>query len=145
MSPKGRRHEVVADELAQYWNPRVTAEIRLSPQRQLNLDAETYTMPDRLVRPAGIRVPDVRGDTALLVVEVADTSLTCDQGPKALFCAHSRVREYGVITARTLETDIHQGPSEPGYASARVAAAPALIVPLLAPSLGVRLGALDVA
>ena len=145
MSPKGRRHEVVRDELVQFWNPRVTVDVRITSETQLNLDAETYTTPDILVRPSVIKAYDVRGDTALLVVEVADTSIDYDQGTKAPLYARFGVREYWVINARTLETHIHQGPSETGYASVRAAPATELIVPLLAPSLGVRLGAFDLA
>ena len=143
MSPKGRRHEVVADALQEYWARRCSKEIWISTERQFNLDAETYTTPDLLLRPAGIKVPDVRGDTALLVVEVADTSLAYDQGTKATLYARFGVCEYWVINARTLETYIHRGPSEAGYASVRAAPASDLIVPLLAPSLGVRLIELD--
>ena len=144
MSPKGRRHEVVADVLQKFWARRCPEEIWISAERQFNLEPETYTTPDLLVRPAGIQVPDVRGDTALLVVEVADTSLAYDQGTKAALYARFGVREYWVINARTLETHIHQGPGATGYASVRTAPAPDLIVPLLAPSLGVRLSELDV-
>jgi hypothetical protein len=42
---------------------------------QFNLGEDTYVVPDILVHPAGIKTPDVRGVDALLVVEIADTSL----------------------------------------------------------------------
>jgi Uma2 family endonuclease len=143
ISPKGRRHEVVADELAQFWGPRASADIRISSERQLNLDTDTYTDPDLLVRPVGIKAPDVRGDTALLVVEVADSSLSCESSTKAALYARYGVREYWVINAQTMETTLHREPGAGGYANTRTAAATETLVPLLAPALAVRLADLD--
>ena len=143
MSPRGRRHEVVADELAQYWGPRATSDIKVSTERQFNLDDDTYTNPDILIRPAGIKAPDVRGDTVLLVVEVADSSLAYDQTRKAQIYAHYGVREYWVINANSLETTVHQDPSPTGYAAVEIRPATVPTMPVLAPSLGVRLSELD--
>ena len=91
---KGHRHELVADELQRYWVRNADALIWICSERQLNLDAETYTTPDLLVRPAAIKIPDVRGETALLVVEVADSSLDYDWKTKAPLYARFGVREY---------------------------------------------------
>ena len=143
MSPKGRRHELVADELAQFWGPRVGAEVRVSSERQLNLDEVTYTDPDLLVRPASIKVPDVRGDTAMLVVEVADSSLAYDLSVKATLYARFGVREYWVIDARTLETRVHRQPGSAGYAHVQEVSADMMLTPLLAPSLALRVADLD--
>jgi Uma2 family endonuclease len=143
MSPKGRRHEIVADELDQYWRPLVTPDVRVSTERQFNLDDATYTDPDLMVRPTDIKVYDVRGPTALLLVEVADTSLAYDRTRKAALYASFGVREYWVIDANTLETRVHRTPGPSGYADVRDLVGTDTVVPLLAPSLSVRLADLD--
>jgi Uma2 family endonuclease len=143
MSPKGRRHEVVADELTQHWASRLPTEARLSAERQFNLDEATYADPDIIVRPAGIKAYDLRGADALLVVEVADSSWEKDTGLKARTYAAFGVRDYWVIDARTLLTRIHRGPGANGYATVEDHAAEAMLVPLLVPALTVRLADLD--
>ena len=145
MSPSGRRHEVVADELAQVWGLRVSPDFRVSTERQFNLDDSTYTEPDLIVQPVSIKIPDVRGDTALLVVGVSDSSLDYDRTTKAALYASFGVREYWSIDARGLDTCIHRTPGPAGYADVRDVADRELITPLLAPALAVRLAELDLA
>ncbi len=74
-------------------------------------------VPDVLVRPASIKTPDLRGPDALLVVEIADTSLSYDLTTKAALYASHGVREYWVINAVTLVTKVHRQPSGGRYAS----------------------------
>ena len=143
MSPKGRRHEVIADELGRYWLSRIAKDIWVSTERQFNLDEATYTDPDLLVRPAAIKSYDLRGETALLVVEVADSSLSYDQSTKAGVYARFGVREYWVIDAQTHSTRVHLEPGAIGYAVVRDVAASETLTPHLAPSLAFRLAELD--
>jgi Uma2 family endonuclease len=139
MSPVGRRHEVVADELDQYWGPFVTPDIWVTTERQFNLSDDTYCKPDIWVRPAAIKAPDTRGDTVLLVVEVAQTSLKFDTTTKAALYAAHGVRDYWVINAETLETKVHRQPGPTGYGEIRSISANEQIIPLLVPPLTVRL------
>ena len=139
MSPKGRRHEVIADQLQHYWTDRAVPELRIGSERQFNLDEDSYTLPDLIVRPAGIQSYDLRGDTILLVVEVADTSLYFDRTAKAALYARHGVREYWVINARTLVTTVHRSPGSTGYADILDVGPAETMIPLLAPALAVRL------
>jgi Uma2 family endonuclease len=143
MSPTGRVHEVLADELAQYWSPRAPTDAKISVERQFNLDAFTYTDPDLIVRPAGIKSYDVRGDTVLLVVEIADTSWEKDIGTKARLYASFGVREYWVINALNRVTRVHRNPLSDTYGDVRELAGDELLTPLLVPQLAVRLASLD--
>jgi Uma2 family endonuclease len=145
MSPKGRQHEVVADELARFWGPKVTPDIWVSVEKQFNLDPYTYTDPDIVVRPANIKSYDLRGDTALLVVESADSSLGKDLGVKARVYATFGVREYWVINARDKSTRVHRSPKGDAYTDIVDVPATDLLEPLLAPQLAVRLADLDLA
>jgi Uma2 family endonuclease len=94
MSPKGNRHEIVRDELSALLRMLVPPEARVSDEAQFNLDEDTYTQPDILVRPASILVPFVRGPDALLAIEVGDWSLSYDLTMKARIHAAHGVREH---------------------------------------------------
>src|SRR5271154_3465913 len=127
MSPKGRRHEIVRAALA-FRFPRAAPEgVFVVSEPQFNLGEDTYVVPDILVHPAAIKTPDVRGVDALLVVEVADTSLAYDLQAKAQLYASHGVREYWVINAATLVTTVHTWPSVATYATMREIAPGGLI------------------
>lgn len=143
MSPKGRRHELVADELNHHWKPLTPSGIRVSVERQFNLDESTYTDPDLLVCPASIKSYDARGETALLVVEIADSSWKKDTVTKAGSYAQFGVREYWVINAETLMTVVHRDPAPGGYASIVERSPDEQLTPLLVPALAVRLADLE--
>jgi Uma2 family endonuclease len=99
-------------------------------------------VPDLLVHPNAIATPDVRGRDALLVVEVAETSLAYDLKTKVkLYAAHG-VPEYWVINASTLMTTVHTQPSGDAYTSAPEIAPDTLLVPSMVPSLAISLDAL---
>jgi Uma2 family endonuclease len=143
MSPTGRRHEVVADELALMWQPMLPPDRAISQEKQFNLDDETYTKPEIMVRPRAIKAPDVRGDSALLIVEVADSSLSYDLTIKAATYALFGVREYWVVEAWSLITHVHREPTASGYASVVEVPADIAQAPLLVPELRVTMGRLD--
>jgi Uma2 family endonuclease len=115
MSPKGRRHETIREELAFRFSRVAPEGVFVASESQFNLTDDTFVMPDVLVRPAAIRTPDLRGKDALLVVEIADTSMAYDRGMKAQVYASHGVREYWVINAATLVTAVHTRPSATGY------------------------------
>lgn len=143
MSPKGRRHEILRSELAFGMTQRAGPDLRVVAEPQLNLSDDLYVVPDILVYPAAVKVPDVRGPTALLVIEIADTSLNYDLVTKAqLYAAHG-VREYWVINANTLVTQVHRLPSGSEYSSKRRLTADERLVPEAAPALAVALCDLD--
>jgi Uma2 family endonuclease len=144
MSPTGRRHEVVADELALLWQPLLRPEGAMSQEKQFNLDEETYTKPEILVRPRAIKAPDLRGNEALLVIAVADSSLSYDLTIKAPLYARFGVREYWVVEAWSLITHVHREPTATGYASIVQVAADLEHAPLLLPELKVTMAKLDI-
>jgi Uma2 family endonuclease len=143
MSPKGRRHEIVRGALAFRFSRAAPENVFVMSEPQFNLTEDTYAVPDILVHPAAIKTPDVRGADALLVVEIADTSLAYDLQAKARLYASHGVREYWVINAATLVTTLHAEPSGATYATIREIAPGGLISPALAPALAVSLAALD--
>ncbi len=142
MSPKGRRHEIVREELTFRFTKLAPPGIFVAAEPQFNLSHDTYTVPDILVRPAAIRTPDLRGNDALLLVEVADTSLGYDLKSKVPLYALHGIREYWVINALTLMTTVHLRPSGNGYAATEELPPAARLVPSLTPELAVSLNEL---
>jgi Uma2 family endonuclease len=143
MSPKGARHEIIRNELAFHFARQCPAALRVASETPLTLAADEFVEPDILVHPKNIRLPDLRGDTVLLVVEVADSSLAYDLNTKASIYAAHGVREYWVINAKTLETRVHRGPAASGYADVSELPADQRLTPQAAPELAVSLDDLD--
>jgi hypothetical protein len=113
MSPKGIRHERIRGMLTLRMSRQTTEDIFVVSEPQFNLDDDTYLNPDILVHPAAIMTSDVRGGDALLVVEIADTSLRYDLNIKAPI--------YGLWRARILGHQCryahHDGAQEAGRKS----------------------------
>jgi Uma2 family endonuclease len=143
MSPTERRHEVVREELERMLRDRRAGDIRVVAALQFNLADDTYCEPDILVRPAAIKTYDLRGPDALLVIEIAATSLDYELESKAALYASHGVREYWVVDAATLATSVHRDSRADGYASKVEVPATDLLTPHLEPALAVRLADLD--
>jgi Uma2 family endonuclease len=140
MASKDRRHEVLRTELALYWGTRLGRDLKIASETPLRLGKHDAPEPDLIVFPASLLAPDVRADTVLLVVEVADSSLPADLNTKAPRYAAAGVREYWVINARSHLTIVFREPRQTGeYGYRREFQATDTLVPMLAPSLAVRL------
>src|SRR5579871_6124473 len=142
MSPKGRRHEIIRGELAFRFSRLAPAGVFVVSEPQFNLADDTYLNPDILVHPAAIRTPDVRGADALLVVEIADTSLHYDLNTKAPIYASHGVPEYWIINAGALATIVHKSPSGKAYGSVDTVTASDMLIPSLVPEFAVSPGVL---
>ena len=143
MSPKGRRHEIIRGELAFRFTRLAPDDVFVIAEPQFNLADDTYLNPDILVHPASLKTPDVRGADALLVIEVADTSLRYDLNTKAPIYAAHGVREYWVINAGTLVTMVHKEPSDQAYGFVQEVAPNAMLAPSLVPAFAMSLGVLE--
>lgn len=73
------------------------------------------------------------GDIAL-IVEVSDSTLDHDLGPKAKLYARAGIPEYWVIDVKGRRIHQHREPSAEGYASLRVVASPDTLSPLAQPT-----------
>ena len=142
MSPKGRRHEITRGELAFRFSRQAPDGVFVVSDPQFNLADDTYLNPDILVHPAAIRTPDVRGGDALLVIEIADTSLHYDLNTKAPIYGAYGVPEYWIINAGTLATIVHKNPSGKAYESIDKVVGSDMLTPSLVPAFAVSLGAL---
>jgi Uma2 family endonuclease len=133
MSPKGSRYEVLKTALAdrRYRLPDSNAGLVIATTFRLGED--TYLEPDVVVFPRASGIYGLTADSALLVVEIADSSLVFDMGRKAALYASFGVRELWVIDAVRLTTRVLREPAADGYRNARDFAASDRLVPLVAP------------
>jgi Uma2 family endonuclease len=145
ISPKGARHELVKKALQQYWIPLVVGSpVDVITETTLYIDDDNFLEPDFLFWPRTIALKDVTAASALLIVEVADTSLGYDLGTKAPTYARLGLPELWVINAQTLVTTVHRAPAAGRYADTPEVGPGDVLEPVLAPQLAVRLGALDI-
>lgn len=145
MSPKGVRHEVVKGALQQHWFPLIVGTpINLITETTLHIAADDFREPDFLFWPRSIPLKEVSPGSAILIVEVADSSLDYDLLTKAPLYGRLGVPEYWVIDANTLVTSVHRQPGPDGYPAPWKARPEDLLEPLLAPQLAVRLSTLGI-
>jgi Uma2 family endonuclease len=142
MSPKGLRHERLRTLLNHMWSRMAPMDVVVTGEPQFNIDVDTYVNPDILVHPSSIFVDKVRGPEALLVVEVAETSLSYDIKTKLPIYASHSVPEYWVINAATLQTTIHLKPVGQAYSIAEEFSSEKLLVPSVVPALAIALNTL---
>ncbi len=117
MAAKGIRHETVKNGLVIYWAPRLPAEIRFAVETTFHISDDTFVEPDFVFFRKADGLVNLKPETALLAVEVADTSLGFDLGRKSRLYATFAIAEVWVINARTLVTHVMREPGHEGYAS----------------------------
>ena len=145
MSPKGNRHEVVKTELLKRWYRAAPEGIDLTPETTFRLSEDTYLEPDVVIYARKDGLKGLEGQTALLVIEIADSSLRYDIGRKAALYASFGVRELWVIDAVRLTTRVFRRPSHEGYGETVDLAATGTAVPAFAAdAFALRLDELDV-
>jgi Uma2 family endonuclease len=142
MSPEGNRHVIVRVELAFRFSRMASEGLMVAVEPQLNLSSDSYFKPDILVHPRVIKTPLLRPADALLLVEIADTSLRNDIRTKMPLYAMHGVPEYWVIHAPTLMTTVHRQPAGNVYTSVEEVSPNEQLVPMLVPELALSLGAL---
>jgi Uma2 family endonuclease len=143
MSPAGRRHETIRIELAHHMAQLAGKGLLVAQEPQFNLSSDTFVKPDILVHQRSIKTYDLQGAEALLVVEVAETSLTYDLKVKLPIYASHGIREYWVINAITRMTTIHRKPAGDAYTDKHELLPAERLIPSLAPQLAVSLSELD--
>ena len=146
MSPKGNQHEVVKTALLDRWYRARPQDCILTPETTFRLSEDTYLEPDVVIYSRAEGLKSLSGPNALLVVEIADSSLRYDMGRKAALYASFGVRELWVIDAIKLSIRVFRTPSEEGYRETRDFTATDQLIPLIAPdAFALRLDELELA
>ena len=144
MSPKGDRHEIVRAAIHNWLRRNLPDDIDYHAEPGWRAKGVHYCEPDFLVGPAGCNPTSVDPKDVMLLIEVAHWSLKFDTTIKAGTYASLGVREYWVINARTLTTRVHRAPSAKGYGSAVDVKPSKALLPLLLPSLSLKLADLAI-
>ena len=145
MSPKGLRHEVVKEALVRAWTRLLSDTLGVISETTFRLAPDTYLEPDIVVFDRARGLKALNGDSVLLAVEIADSSLSYDLSRKPRIYAAFGVRELWVIDAVHLVTHVHRDPAPLGYRDIVAHPAYETLTPLLAPALPLTLTALDLA
>ena len=143
MSPKGNRHELLKTALILHWATRLPPDIRFTPETTFRLDVSSFLEPDFVFYRKSPGLVNLKPETALLVVEIADSSLGYDLGRKAKFYASFGIRELWVIDVVKLQTHVHRGVTAAGYRDKRIVAPDEVLSCDFSAELGVQLGRLE--
>jgi Uma2 family endonuclease len=132
MSPIGRRHRAFVDNLNRLLARRLPDTSIVSVQGPLALAEDTEPQPDLAV----LRVQDVPykdrdawAEDALLVIEVADSSLAYDRTTKRRLYAEAGIPEYWVVDCAAETIEVHRGPGPDGYRDVRLVTGAATLSP----------------
>ena len=118
VNAKNNFHQWVQNELTRLLIGLVPRGFAIGIEPTLQLDDLTYVEPD-IVIYRYTEAPRLTADRAMLGIEIADSSLGFDLGPKAALMARPGVADYWVINAQALEVTVHRDPRADGYGSIR--------------------------
>jgi Uma2 family endonuclease len=129
--PQGSRHSAIAghlgDTLRAFYR---TQECVIRVQMPLALGGRSEPEPDlAVVRGAHMDYLDEHPTTALLVVEVSDTSLEYDRTRKRRVYARAGIPEYWIVNLAEERVEVHRAPSGEDYDDEETLRPPAPITP----------------
>lgn len=116
--PIGPAHANPVDVLAEALVPVLLGRARVRIQQPFVAADESEPEPDIAVVPAG-SYSQRHPDEALLIVEVAESSLEHDRNTKAPLYAESGVREYWIVDLTTRTVEVLDEPTPGGYRRSR--------------------------
>lgn len=112
---KASWHTMMEGKLIEALVRALSGEARLFPASSITFAPDLLLEPDLAVWPRTILSRDVRGPDLLLLVEIADSSLSYDLRVKAPLYARHGVREYWVVDAVRQTIRVHRAPTPDGY------------------------------
>ena len=114
VSPQGPLHADVVQRLAERLIRELPAEVSTRVQSPLALSDDSEPEPDIAVVPAA-DYSRAHPHRALLVIEVADTSLQKDRGIKTALYATACIEEFWLVNLTERVVEVHQRPSAGRY------------------------------
>ncbi len=136
MTPQGVAHTRVLVFLNEHFVLAVSPSVKVRVQMPLTLEDESEPEPDlALVSAAEAARTEEHPHTALLVVEVAASSLETDREIKAHVYARAGIPEYWIVNLESRRVEVHRDPDEAagGYATVLRTMAPGVLTPLELP------------
>ena len=122
MAPTGRPHGRRTHRIARMFGRIVPEDVEISIQSTIQLNDQSAPEPDiaLLNRRAALDEENIpRAEDILLVVEVAESSLRADRGPKARRYAQSGIPELWIFILADGEIEVSREPTPQGYADIR--------------------------
>jgi Uma2 family endonuclease len=95
----------------------VGVEVTLRLTDTVMLEPDIAVFPKGLFKKSSAGFAQLDPGEAILVIEVAASSLAYDKGLKARLYARHRVQEFWVVDANECTTFVHTGPSGDGWSS----------------------------
>jgi Uma2 family endonuclease len=143
MSPEGPVHAGAIDLCAEALRRIFGIDYTIRVQHPLAVDAADEPEPDVAVVRGGPRdhLAEHPHD-AVLVVEVAESSLGYDRGEKAALYARAGFPDYWIINLVDRRVEVHRDPTPVGYRSIVSLAGEDEIAPLATPEVRLAVGAL---
>jgi Uma2 family endonuclease len=139
MNAKNNRHEIWKRRLDRFLQRGLPDDLDVAVEPSLYLSDITFLEPDILIHSSAILPEDVRGPDAMLVIEVADSSLAKDMGPKARLYARHGVGHYWVLDAEARRALIHTEPGPDGFGRIEEVGREGVLTLPFAPALTLRL------
>ncbi len=118
MSPIGRRHSAFIGNLTQLLVVRLAGRALVWVQNPVALADDTEPQPDIAVlrrRRVPYKEREAWAEDALLLIEVADSSLAYDRTTKRRLYAEAGIPEYWVVDCIAETVEVHRTPSAEGY------------------------------
>jgi Uma2 family endonuclease len=114
--PVGGEHRTLVDSLTILFATRIgQARYRIGIRNPISLDPHSEPQPDVVLYDSSVRGRHPRPDEIFLLIEVADTSLAYDQGPKLEAYARGGIVEVWVIDAIRRRIFVYRNPDQGRY------------------------------
>jgi Uma2 family endonuclease len=136
ITPIGDPHEASVDRLTRHFVTRAGERAIVRIQGSVQVSKYSVPLPDVAVlapRDDFYRGGKPQPDDLLLVIEVSDSSLAFDRGPKARLYAAGGVAEYWVVDVNGEVVDVCTEPSADGYRSVSTVGRGATLAPICLP------------
>ena len=118
MSPIDRRHSAFVTNLNQLLVVRLAGRALVSVQGPVALTEDTEPQPDLAVlrrRRVPYKEREAWAEDAVLLIEVADSSLAYDRTTKLRLYAEADIPEYWVVDCIPESVEVHRTPGPDGY------------------------------
>jgi len=118
MSPIGRRHYAFVNNLSQLLIMRLGGRAIVAVQGPIALADDTEPEPDLAVirrRTPPYKEREAHADDALILIEVAESSLAYDRSTKLRLYAAAGIPEYWVVDCIAENIEVHRTPHADGY------------------------------
>lgn len=138
MSPQGAVHANVVERLTRLLVLALSGRALVRTRSSFATGDASETEPDiAVVRPAR-KLTDPHPSEAFLVVEVAQSSLAKDRGPKSRLYAHARIGEYWIVDLQSMEIEVRTQPGETDYEKRVTARMADVLHPTAFPDVAIR-------